>query len=150
MASRDTFGGFTFAALSSKNIPVVIAVIISPSLIESSMFFLKHITYFWWFNRLFFVGFIYSLRRFLPKKSKKSNCTNSYGQNIKNTNISITLIPNQNYSFIYKIFSSSYLKHITSFWCFNKLFFVGFICSLRRFLPNKTKKINLSTPMARI
>ena len=39
MESRDAFGGFTFAAFSANNIPVVVAVMISPSLIESSMFF---------------------------------------------------------------------------------------------------------------
>ena len=41
MAFRDAFGCFMFAAFSVKNIPVVIAVMISPSLIESSMFFLQ-------------------------------------------------------------------------------------------------------------
>ena len=41
MASRDAFGSLTFAAFSAKNIPVVVAVIISPSLIESSMFFFQ-------------------------------------------------------------------------------------------------------------
>ena len=39
MASKDTFDGFTFAAFTVKNIPVIVAVIISPSLIESSTFF---------------------------------------------------------------------------------------------------------------
>ena len=67
MAYRDAFGGFTFAAFDAKNIPVVVAIMISRSLIESSMFFfqsklliycigsssdLKHMSYFW-FNRLF-------------------------------------------------------------------------------------------------
>ena len=41
MAFRDAFGGFTFAAFSAKNIPVVVAVMISPSVIESSMLFFK-------------------------------------------------------------------------------------------------------------
>ena len=39
MTSRDAFGGFTFAALSAKNITVVVVVMINPSLIESSTFF---------------------------------------------------------------------------------------------------------------
>ena len=39
MASRDAFGGFTFAVLSAKSISVVVAVMINPSLIEFSMFF---------------------------------------------------------------------------------------------------------------
>ena len=37
MASRDVFGGYTCAAFSTKNIPVVVAVMISPSLIEFLM-----------------------------------------------------------------------------------------------------------------
>ena len=41
MASMDAFGGFTFAAFSAQNIPVVVAVMINPSLIESSMFFFQ-------------------------------------------------------------------------------------------------------------
>ena len=41
MASRDAFGSFTFAAFNAKNIPVVSAFMISPSLIESSMFFFQ-------------------------------------------------------------------------------------------------------------
>ena len=41
IASREAFGGFTFAAFSAKNIPVVVAVMIRPSLIESSMFFFQ-------------------------------------------------------------------------------------------------------------
>ena len=81
MVSRDAFRGFTFAAFSAKNIPVVVAVVLSPSLIESSMFF---------------------------------------------------------FSFMYRAFSPSYLNHITSFSCFNRLllFFVDlfFICSLKGFL----------------
>ena len=36
MASRVTFGGLTFATFNAKNIAVVVAVMISPSLIESS------------------------------------------------------------------------------------------------------------------
>ena len=39
IASREAFGDFTFASFSAKNIPVVLAVMISLSLIESSMFF---------------------------------------------------------------------------------------------------------------
>ena len=39
MSSRDAFGGYAFAAFSSKKIPVVVTVIIKPSLIECSMFF---------------------------------------------------------------------------------------------------------------
>ena len=39
MASRDAFGSFTFAAFSAQNIPVVVIVMINPSLIESSMLF---------------------------------------------------------------------------------------------------------------
>ena len=39
MASSDAFGGFTFAAFSAKNIPVVVTFMINPSLIESSMVF---------------------------------------------------------------------------------------------------------------
>lgn len=40
MASRDAFDGFTFAALfSPPKIPVLVAVMTSPSLIESSKLF---------------------------------------------------------------------------------------------------------------
>ena len=39
MASMDAFGGFTFASFSAENIAVVVAVMINPSLIESSTFF---------------------------------------------------------------------------------------------------------------
>ena len=42
MASRDVFGGFTFAAFNTYNIPAVVAVMINPYLIESSMFFSNH------------------------------------------------------------------------------------------------------------
>ena len=66
IASRDAFGSFTFAAFSAKNIPVVVAVMISLSLIDSSMFFLKE---------------------------------------IKTSHL------------LYRFFSSSDLKHMTSFWC---------------------------------
>ena len=41
MASRNVFGGFSFASYSPKNIPAVPMVMISPSLKESSMFFLQ-------------------------------------------------------------------------------------------------------------
>ena len=40
-ASRDAFGGFTFAAFNVKNIPVVEVVMVSPFLIESLIFFHK-------------------------------------------------------------------------------------------------------------
>ena len=86
MASRDAFGGFTLAAFSAKNIPVVVAVMISQSLMESSMFFfpskllnllyifLKHMTSFWWLI-LFFMGlfFIFSLRSVICKKYTNTN-----------------------------------------------------------------------------
>ena len=36
IATRDAFGGFTFAAFSPKNIPVALMVMINPSLRESS------------------------------------------------------------------------------------------------------------------
>lgn len=38
---RDAFGSFTFAALNKKSIPVHVAVVISPSFIDYSVFFLK-------------------------------------------------------------------------------------------------------------
>lgn len=38
IGSRDGFSGFTFAAFSVKNIPVVVAVMIFPSLIKSLNF----------------------------------------------------------------------------------------------------------------
>ena len=41
MASRDAFGACTFADFSVKNILVVEVVMISPSLVESSMFFFQ-------------------------------------------------------------------------------------------------------------
>ena len=96
MASRDAFGGFRFAAFSAKNIPVVVVVMISPSLIESSMFFfqskllihcifLKHITSFW-FNRLFMDDF--SCLLVIRKKY-----TNAYGKDSKYANaVDITTI----------------------------------------------------------
>ena len=85
MASKDVFSGFTFAAFSKKSIPVVVAVVISPYLIESSIFvpiktshlfigffnYLKHDVSFWRVYSLLhlvsyqvFVDFliIYSLR----------------------------------------------------------------------------------------
>ena len=37
IASRDAFGGFTIAALSTQNILVVVAVMINPSLIDRSV-----------------------------------------------------------------------------------------------------------------
>ena len=45
MAYRDTFDGFIFAPFSTKNVPVVVALMIKPSLIESSMFFPAKTTY---------------------------------------------------------------------------------------------------------
>ena len=41
MVSKDAFAGFMFAVFSPKNIPVVVAVLISPSLMESSMLFFQ-------------------------------------------------------------------------------------------------------------
>ena len=41
IASMDAFGAFMFAAFSAKNIPVVVAVMIISSLIESLMFFFQ-------------------------------------------------------------------------------------------------------------
>ena len=37
--SRDTFGGFTLAVMIAKKYSMVVAVMINPSLIGSSMFF---------------------------------------------------------------------------------------------------------------
>ena len=41
MASRDDFGGFTFAAFRAKNFLIVVAFMISPSLVRFSMFFFQ-------------------------------------------------------------------------------------------------------------
>ena len=71
MASRDAFGGFTFAAFSAKNIPVVVAVMISLSLIESSMFFFQ--------SKLV----IYCIRFFIIRSK---NYLFHAGKNIKYTN----------------------------------------------------------------
>ena len=96
IASRDAFGGFTFAAFSAKNTSVVVAVMIIPSLIESLMLlfqskllicciFLKHITSFW-FNRLF----MDDLFRFYVICKKY---TNAYGKNSNYTNaVDISII----------------------------------------------------------
>ena len=101
IAPRDVFGSFTFAAFTVKNIPVVVAVMIIPSLIESSMFFfqskllillyifLKDMTSFWWLI-LFFIDFFFicSLRIVICKKYANTN-----GKENKYTNaidISIT------------------------------------------------------------
>ena len=96
IASRDAFGGFTSAAFSAKNILVVVVVMISPSLIESSMFFfksklliycifLKHTTSFW-FSKLHMDDF-----SCLPVALKKH--ANAYGKNGKYTNaIDISII----------------------------------------------------------
>ena len=100
MASRDAFDGFTFATISVENIPVFVVVMISPSLMDSSMFFfqsklliycidLKHMMSFWWLI-LFFIGlfFIFSLGSVICKKY-----TNANGKDSKYTNaidISIT------------------------------------------------------------
>ena len=71
-----------FAAFSAKNIPVVVSVMIIPSLIESSMlfnhsfivYFLKHITSFWWFILIFIdLFFIWSLRNVIFKKYANAN-----------------------------------------------------------------------------
>ena len=45
MASRDAFGGFMPATFKTKNNPAVVAVIITPSLIESLMFFYVMLCY---------------------------------------------------------------------------------------------------------
>lgn len=56
MLSRDTFGGCTFAAFTTKNIPVVVALMISLSLIEPSIeSFVEYII---------FIATIYSLTYF--------------------------------------------------------------------------------------
>ena len=86
MTSRDTFGGFMFAAFSVKSGPPVVAVIISPSLLESSMFLFhsklliylfirffimillnsKHTASFRWFCRFYVdLFFIDGLRRLI-------------------------------------------------------------------------------------
>ena len=93
MASRDAFGGFTFSTFSVENIPVFVAVMISPILMDSSVFFfqsklliycigLKHMTSFWWLI-LFFVGLflIFSLGIVICKKY-----TNTNGKDSKYTN----------------------------------------------------------------
>ena len=69
IASRDVFGGFTFAAFSAKNIRVVVVVMINPSLMESSMFFFQ--------SKLL----IYCIRFFIVR-SKNYHV----GKNIKYTN----------------------------------------------------------------
>ena len=101
IASRDAFDGFTFAAFSAKNIPVVVVVMIVPSLIKSPMFFfpvrtthllyrvfsssyLKHMTSVWWLI-LFFID---SLGSVICKKYE-----NPHDKDRKHTNtidISIT------------------------------------------------------------
>ena len=90
-----------FAGFSAKNIPLVVTVMIIPSLIESSVFFfqskllvllhifLKHMTSFWWLI-LFFIDlfFICRLGSVICKKY-----TNANGKDNKYTNaidISIT------------------------------------------------------------
>ena len=92
MASRDAFHSFTFI---SKNIPVVVAVMIISSLIESSMFFfqskllvllyifLKHMPLFWRLI-LFFIDsfFICSLGSVIYKKYANAN-----GKDSKYTNV---------------------------------------------------------------
>ena len=96
IASRDAFGGFTFAAISAKNVPVVVTVKITASLIESSMFFfpikaihllyrvfsssdLKYITSLW-FNRLFMddLSYLFVIR---------TKYTNACGKDSKYTNV---------------------------------------------------------------
>ena len=41
MASKNTFPGFKFPWFNVKNIPTVVAVMISPSVIESSLSFFQ-------------------------------------------------------------------------------------------------------------
>ena len=79
--------GFTLAAFSAKNIPVVVAVMIISSLIESSMIFfqskllillhifLKHIASFW-FNRLFIGDLSYLLAACKNNASCENVCRN--------------------------------------------------------------------------
>ena len=101
MASRDGFGGFTFAAFNVKSIPVATVVTIIPSLIESSMFFFQSklliycIRFFITRSKAYNVVLVYRL--FMDDLScllvvcKKYANTN--GKNSKNTNaidISIT------------------------------------------------------------
>ena len=110
MASSGAFGHFTFTAFSAKNIPVVVGVIISPSLIDFSMFFSNQNYSFMCSvfspsyckayysalvvegSLLFFVElfFVYSLRRFLVL-CKKYTSTSPKQSNYTNAiNISIT------------------------------------------------------------
>ena len=45
MATRDTFGGFTFAGISSKIIPIVVAVMISLDRVLMTFFYSKLLIY---------------------------------------------------------------------------------------------------------
>ena len=94
-----------------KNIPVAVAVMISPSLIESSMFFffnlncsliyrvcsslyLRRTVSFQWFYRLFLdLFFIQSLRGSLVIGER---CTSTYGYNYTNTLYIDITIPSDN------------------------------------------------------
>ena len=96
-----------------KNIPVAVAVMISPSLIESSMFFfsnlncsliyrvcsslyLRRTVSFQWFYRLFLdLFFIQSLRGSLVIGER---CTSTYGYNYTNTLYIDITIPSDNTS----------------------------------------------------
>ena len=99
MASRDAFGGFTFAAFKAKNIPAVM-VMINPSLIESSLFFsnqnysfivyflLKRMTSFWSLILFFTDECFWCLRSVICKKY-----TNTNGKDSKYANtIDISII----------------------------------------------------------
>ena len=71
IASRVAFGGFTFAAFNPENIPAALMVMISPSLIESSMFFLQ------WKLLVYSIRFfIIRLRNYLSHTGKDNNHTN--------------------------------------------------------------------------
>ena len=105
MVSRDAFGGFTFAEFSAKDILVVLVVMISPSLVETSMVFSNRNYSFicnflhnhfvkskanclilWFYMLLLFLNlfFIWDLRRYLLI-GKKSKNTYSLFINWKNT-----------------------------------------------------------------
>ena len=68
IASRDVFGGFTFAAFSAKNIPVAPMVMISSSLREPSMFFFSIKT-----SHLLYKVFLSSDQKIAGKNIKDTN-----------------------------------------------------------------------------
>ena len=68
MASRYAFGSFTFAAFSAKNIPVVAAIMISLSLIESSIYFFPIKT-----SHLLYKVFLSSDQKIAGKNIKNTN-----------------------------------------------------------------------------